>query len=570
MIKIEVYLYKQIFHWNSHVEALVTDLDSIPIRSFFINFPDFNVKNNHEFNINKKHEYTMLFGETGPNEPVTLYSNEDFDTFKINFYHKFADHDQYNYLFKNCADAVDYALDYFFPNKEILDEFYGLYQGVCCSVSLSTCGLTAFPTPPLITSPQDVFNKAKILSVIYKNKPAPDEKQHCASGKLICESIEWEPPKPVDKIADSNVLMLAVLNNENTVLDHFIKHHKNQLSDKMICYLFLCFLAFNQLKNAKLVLQRYPKLFNKNLGADDDDVYSYLPKEAGFVFYDTEIGDLLGAHLAWYSRQNHQFVKYICEFDNGFFFRTCKSSTILSVKIHGNYDFLENLDDVNFEYVLQNYGHLFDNDVIGKALSHFVDRGKYHSIRGLFAYRSDAFEIPTPNERSKPNPSKPALTSVELGRILREILKDGEYDLARQLLKIRHDICKETEPYLKKSLSFTSIFSLVGQDRRKTSIPGLQHLLLEAPGTDFDLFKMLCESTPGIDLSLQYKNKTALDLAIEHQLNQHVAYMIANHAAQFTKNELKRAYDYLGDVLHEPQCVIIHSKMPTDCMLHCG
>ncbi len=82
----------------------------------------------------------------------------------------------YKYLKNNCADAVKFTLDYFFPETTAEHAYYCAYQMLCCLCCIGTLGLKCFSTvPACITTPNDVFKMAQQLSVRY-GKPIVENK----------------------------------------------------------------------------------------------------------------------------------------------------------------------------------------------------------------------------------------------------------------------------------------------------------------------------------------------------------------------------------------------------------
>jgi len=98
---------------------------------------------------------------------IKLYSNKKLDNFISAYENKFGNPDSFNCLTKNCSSPVDFALDYFFPQKACLDATCIVYKLLCCWGFLGTLGMSCFPAPPGISMPSDVYNKARMLSCRY-------------------------------------------------------------------------------------------------------------------------------------------------------------------------------------------------------------------------------------------------------------------------------------------------------------------------------------------------------------------------------------------------------------------
>lgn len=103
---------------------------------------------------------------------VKLYSNKNMHDFLKAFNTKFKPKG-YCYCSYNCADAVQFLLDYFFPNERCYASLYTGYQLLCCFGFIGSLGLlNCFPAPPCtIVTPTDVYKKAKLLSFSYGNRP---------------------------------------------------------------------------------------------------------------------------------------------------------------------------------------------------------------------------------------------------------------------------------------------------------------------------------------------------------------------------------------------------------------
>ena len=104
---------------------------------------------------------------------VELYSsksNIDYDNFLVEFERKFPPI-SYRHVTHNCADAVNFALDYFFTTTPAACA-YTLLRFACGWTCCCTCGCCyCLPAPPRIATPFDVWNRARLLAYSYGAMP---------------------------------------------------------------------------------------------------------------------------------------------------------------------------------------------------------------------------------------------------------------------------------------------------------------------------------------------------------------------------------------------------------------
>lgn len=105
-------------------------------------------------------------------DSVVLYSNKDIRDF-IEQYKKEFEDDDYSFFYKNCADAVNYMLDYFFPKSYAAQCWFTTKKLVCCLPGIAFLGASCVPAPLLITTPQSVFTKATCISISNEREEVP-------------------------------------------------------------------------------------------------------------------------------------------------------------------------------------------------------------------------------------------------------------------------------------------------------------------------------------------------------------------------------------------------------------
>lgn len=120
-------------------------------------------------------------------EVVTLYfqaTPQELEAFKKEFKQNFLPEFHSN-IWENCADAVNFALDRFFPENSCAESCWELIKHLmCCSCFLLSCGGSCFPAPPCVSTPSDVMTRAKSLAEHY-GKPSSDEKKSIVSENKV-------------------------------------------------------------------------------------------------------------------------------------------------------------------------------------------------------------------------------------------------------------------------------------------------------------------------------------------------------------------------------------------------
>lgn len=158
MIEIQVLFYGSTvcWHWRTHTAAIVTDLDKnifIPIE-----YPGSSPCKPIDGSTCNKNAW---FRDQSDANIIKLYSNISLDDFAA-AYNKQFNPDDYGFFSKNCANAVEFVLDYFFPNKTRENIAFKTYQLLCCTGFFATVGGSCFPAVCCAT-PADVYRKAWLL-----------------------------------------------------------------------------------------------------------------------------------------------------------------------------------------------------------------------------------------------------------------------------------------------------------------------------------------------------------------------------------------------------------------------
>lgn len=108
---------------------------------------------------------------------VNLYSDKNFDEFVKQYNERFGDTSEWCECVKNCSTAVNFVLDYFFPEACAETLLFRSYQLLCCTPGLLTCGIFYFLScPPCVDTPQEIFKKAQLLSCRYGTAPSSESK----------------------------------------------------------------------------------------------------------------------------------------------------------------------------------------------------------------------------------------------------------------------------------------------------------------------------------------------------------------------------------------------------------
>lgn len=127
-------------------------------------------------------------------DKIELYSKQPYDGFKAKFIEKYGERGQKNaekFCPDNCAEMVNFTMDYFFPETSgCLEIFYKTYQSLFCLLCIGTGGLECCPVPPCFNSPDDVIRRAKLLRCKY-GSPGSD-----SAISVELESKEEVPKTP--------------------------------------------------------------------------------------------------------------------------------------------------------------------------------------------------------------------------------------------------------------------------------------------------------------------------------------------------------------------------------------
>jgi len=89
---------------------------------------------------------------------------------------------RFNLFTHNCTDAVNLALDYFFPDAREVAEFCCIYDSLCCLLYLGTLGLKCF-TPSCLSTPIRTFEQVKQLERVF-GKPETEVQDEPALGTI--------------------------------------------------------------------------------------------------------------------------------------------------------------------------------------------------------------------------------------------------------------------------------------------------------------------------------------------------------------------------------------------------
>lgn len=114
-------------------------------------------------------------------KPVILYSQtkntmDEFSAHVSQYMNKgnySPNKNKFSMYFNNCSDAVNFTLDYFFPDNDNSEEKMQAFKLRTFPLYITTCGLSPcfFGTPPGINQPKDILKKARWLSFQYGKKP---------------------------------------------------------------------------------------------------------------------------------------------------------------------------------------------------------------------------------------------------------------------------------------------------------------------------------------------------------------------------------------------------------------
>jgi len=173
MVKIRVILHgaNESYHCCQHILALIEDVDTR--KALQIEFGSqssgFAAQGLTVLPDSRYEGHGIMF------DTVELSSSKSFDEF-LNLYSAQFSGNKYRFFNNNCADAVNFMLDYFFPPEEIEKKFFSkVYELLCCFSFVLSCGLNCFaPLPSCITTPKQIFKKAQFIAKINDESKEED------------------------------------------------------------------------------------------------------------------------------------------------------------------------------------------------------------------------------------------------------------------------------------------------------------------------------------------------------------------------------------------------------------
>jgi hypothetical protein len=160
MAKISIYFYDNCFpsHCLTHIAAVIEA--EVEEKKYIIEY-GYGEESPDELAF--PNEYTDL---------VVLYSKKDINGFIECYQQEFKEQD-YRFLYKNCADAVNRALDYFFTESTAEQCWFAAKKMLCCLPGILFFSGSCAPAPLLITTPKSVFAKAKSIAAATTKKTFP-------------------------------------------------------------------------------------------------------------------------------------------------------------------------------------------------------------------------------------------------------------------------------------------------------------------------------------------------------------------------------------------------------------
>ncbi|MHB1946866.1 MAG: ankyrin repeat domain-containing protein [Gammaproteobacteria bacterium] len=548
------------FHYSHHIEIVIKDLSTKKMAH--INYASRPIRLWQE-------DEEKSIGNRGAVSDITLYSEGSFDEFVSAFFHtKFADYQNYNYAFNNCSDAVKFALDFFFPTKA-LNAFYTTYQTAFCWLYLGIHGVKYFPVPPGINSPFDVMNRARLLE-LYFRKPrertvpeikAVESKQQCV------KKLKYQ----------DEALMLAIDNNHDDSINHFLEYHLDEFSPeqlhagfkyidhgKAIDYLIralermtpeLVNRAVKDLirrKNTDLLrllfshihlftMQTRGEILNYLVESQDEGLLPVLEQING-QFSQTQLSRALMCAVQC-ENPDRKLIAFLCECESGakLDFENKNQDSVLSLAIRNEYYAI-------VQYFIDEMGDRFSISQLHFALLKLIavkeyelaekvcikiqsltpSEFKHDKKTGLFESREKRYArmgemLITHHARQLP--------FNRVGEILHSLIFTNQYELALHLLRHR-----------------PGIGMYISDFHRGYAI----HTALRYCDPDMSLIRYLCESGQNTVLKLADNNgDTALSLAIKNYSSAAIDYLLPKFEDQFTL-----------DQLHDALCVAI-KKSPS-------
>lgn len=165
MIKIQVGVYScdgvNLFTCVQVAWALITDVSTN--RCYKLHFTDsYGIGSELE----KKYQDSQILPKDTMAPPLYV-TDKNYDDF-IKAYTGQFDSKNFCCVSKNCADAVNFMLDYFFPEPYCTNAALDTYRVLCSAFCLATLGIfSCLPSPCCMMTPPDVLRKAKALSHRY-------------------------------------------------------------------------------------------------------------------------------------------------------------------------------------------------------------------------------------------------------------------------------------------------------------------------------------------------------------------------------------------------------------------
>lgn len=180
MLKITVYYADRLSfsHFADHIIAVIEDEEKK--REFIIDHRSYDAKkvykDNKIYYVTKRADGEERFFRPYARKSVVLTSDKNMGEF-IKLYSEKFSIQSYNLFKRNCADAINFTLDYFCPGKNIELNSTAL-KVICFLPSIVLIGAKWFPTPGgLVTTPAEVFAKAEQLGDLGYGEPADCERR---------------------------------------------------------------------------------------------------------------------------------------------------------------------------------------------------------------------------------------------------------------------------------------------------------------------------------------------------------------------------------------------------------
>lgn len=158
------------YHWAQHAAIIINELETDD--AYLLSYIPDNMKKMGSAMIPIMPDTDRL-QETCERTTIVLYCKDPektLDEFKILYNQNFLAR-RFNLFTHNCTDAVNLALDYFFPEARNVGKFCCLYDSLICLLYLGTIGLKCF-TPSCLSTPIRTYEQVKQLERIYGKSEA--------------------------------------------------------------------------------------------------------------------------------------------------------------------------------------------------------------------------------------------------------------------------------------------------------------------------------------------------------------------------------------------------------------